>query len=74
VIASPFLCAATANIFAIGLDTLTRTELFRFEVQLARLDLREIQDVVQDREQGVGRAFGGRDFLTLLGAERRLQH
>ena len=45
----------------------------RFELQLAHLDLGEIEDVVQDREQGVGGALHHRQILALFGRERRVE-
>ena len=48
------------------------------EAQLARLDPGEVEDVVDDRGERLGRAAGGLELLALLagelGAERELEH
>ena len=50
----------------------------RLELELARLDLREVEDVVEDREQRLGRRLDGRQAVALLGGqlavERQLGH
>ncbi len=49
-----------------------------FEIQLARFDLREVEDVVEDRQQRFSRRSNGRQTLDLigrqLGIERQLRH
>ena len=44
------------------------------EVELARLDLREVEDVVDHRQQGVGRRLDQAQVFALLGRELRVQH
>jgi hypothetical protein len=48
---------------------LARIEVDRFERQLAGFDLREVEDVVDDRDQAVGRALDLLGVLTLLGGQ-----
>ena len=48
-------------------------EVHRLERQLAGLDLREVEDVVDDRQQVLGRAADGVGELALLVAERRVE-
>ena len=48
------------------LDAGMEFERMMLQLQLARLDLREIQDVVDDGQQGVGAAAGGLDILALF--------
>ncbi len=45
----------------------------RFQHQLARFQLGEIQHVIDDAEQVIGRAFDGIEIVTLGGTERRFQ-
>ena len=60
------------------LDHLADVEILRFEAQLAGLDLREVENVVDDGEQRVGRALdGGRETALArieLGIEQQLGH
>ena len=69
--------------FAAGVDRerlqrvaqrVARAEGDRFELELSRLDLREVEDVVDDREQGVRRGLDRLDVLALLGREVGLEH
>ena len=55
------------------LDTGPQIERMLFKIQLARLDLREIQDVVDDRHQGVGGAVNGFDVVALFVGQLRVQ-
>ena len=54
-------------------DRLAQIELGVLEVEPPRLDLREVQDVVDDLEQRLGRRLDRRQVLPLLGREPRLQ-
>ena len=53
------------------LDDLVEVEVQRLGLELAGLDLREVQDVVDDGQQGVARAFDHFEALALLGAKPR---
>ncbi len=59
-------------------DDIADREGHGLELELARFDLREIQDVVEDRQQRLGGALDGRQALALLqieiGIERQLGH
>src|SRR5262249_32730313 len=46
-----------------------QVEVNRFQLELPGLDLREIEDVVDDVEQGLGRRLGHAQILALLGRE-----
>ena len=48
-----------------------QAELDRLEVQPARLDLREIEDVVQDRQQRIGGGLQRLEVLALFARQRR---
>ncbi len=52
-----------------GAEAIAQPEGQRLEIQLARLDLREVQDVVEQPEQGVGGVFDGGQKLLLVGGE-----
>src|SRR5207248_334746 len=54
-------------------EGLAKAEGNGFEVELAGLDLGEVQDVVQERQERVGRSFDGLEVLALLGGELRVQ-
>src|SRR4030095_16366470 len=45
----------------------------RFEVQLSLLDLGEVEDIVDDAQERVGRALTHREIFALLGADRSVQ-
>ena len=49
-----------------GFQAFAQIEIDRFQVHLARFDLGEIEDVVNDREQGVRRHFYGVEVFALL--------
>ena len=54
---SPFWCARDARAACSVSSTTSRErERHRLELELARLDLREVEDVVEDRQQRLGRA------------------
>ena len=55
------------------LDHLADVEVLRFEAQLAGLDLREVEDVVDDGEQRVGRALDGGGEAALARIELRIE-
>ena len=55
------------------LDHLADVEILRFETQFPGLDLREVEDVVDDGEQGVGRALDGRGEAALARIELRIE-
>jgi hypothetical protein len=59
-------------------DGLAQVERHPFDEQLARLHFRKIEDVVEDREQGVGRVAYRVQVFTLqrreLGQQRELRH
>ena len=52
-----------------GLDALANVEGLRLDVHPAGLDLREVEDVVDDREQGVARVADSPRVLALLAVE-----
>ncbi len=54
-------------------DHLVDLEVGGLDVQLAGLDLREVEDVVDDREQRCAGVVDLADVVALLGVERRLQ-
>ena len=51
----------------------THLEWLVFQLQLARLDLREVQDVVDDGEQGIAAGINGLHVAMLLVGQRGLQ-
>jgi hypothetical protein len=55
------------------LDDLADVKILRLEAQLAGLDLREVQDVVDDGQQRVGRALDGGSEAALARIELRIQ-
>ena len=55
------------------LDDLPDIEVLRFEAQLAGLDLREVENVVDDGEQRVGGALNRRREAALARIELRIQ-
>ena len=61
-----------------ALDELLEVEVDGIELQLARLDLREVEDVVDDRQERGPGAVGGLGVVVLrrgeLGAEEELDH
>ena len=54
------------------LDRIPQIELDAFNIQPPRFDLREVEDVIDDREQGLGGPRGGADEFELLLGERRI--
>ena len=61
-----------------GLDHLAQVEVALLELEVAGLDLRDVQDVVDDQQQLLARGAGGRRVLALLvvelGVEQQLRH
>ncbi len=55
------------------LDDAAQVHRLRVELDLAGLDLGEVEDVVDDREQGVARGLDRLGVLLLLGVERRVE-
>jgi len=68
-----FLLRADAESLHQILDGVPQRERDPLETEPARLDFREVQDVVDDREQRVGRSRDGVDVLALLGGQPRLE-
>src|SRR5882672_10903338 len=66
-----FLLRADAESLHQILDGVPQRERDPLETEPARLDFREVQDVVDDREQRVGRSRDGVDVLALLGGQPR---
>ena len=54
------------------LDVATNVDVVQFDVELSRLDLREVENVVDDPEQRVATQPDRVDVLALLDGERRL--
>ena len=55
------------------LDAVAQVERLRLDVHAAGLDLREVEDVVDDREQRVARVADRGDVVVLLGVELRVE-
>ena len=55
------------------LDAFAQVERLRLDVHAAGLDLREVEDVVDDREQRVAGVADGGDVVVLLGVELRVE-
>ena len=74
----PFLLRLQSQRLEQGAHQIADRERDGFELQLARLDLREVQDVVEDRQQGIGRRLDGDEVIALLrrqlGVEGELCH
>ena len=49
---------------------ITQGEAFRVQLQFARLNLREVQDVVDQMEEVVRRISDGTEIAALLGGKR----
>ena len=54
-------------------DALAQRERHRLDLQAPGLDLREVEDVVDDRQQRIAAAPDGVDVVALLGVERRVE-
>ena len=55
------------------LDALAQVERLRLDVHAPGLDLREVEDVVDDRQQRVARVADRRGVVALLGVERGVE-
>ena len=75
---SPFSWARSASASQRVVERVAQRELRRVEVKLARFDLREVEDVVDELQQRVRRALHHAEILALLrrqlGVERELGH
>jgi len=76
---TPFFCAASVNKAGDVSRTICCGEKWNlFEFELTSFDLGEVEDVVDDRQQGLGAAMdGSREVLLLggeLGAEQEIGH
>ncbi|MCX5743251.1 MAG: hypothetical protein NT062_12225, partial [Proteobacteria bacterium] len=56
-----------------GLDALAQVERMELDLELARLDLREVEDVVDDRQQVIAARPDGLDEVALAGVERGVE-
>jgi hypothetical protein len=54
-------------------DAVAQAEVDLLEVELAGLDLREVEDVVDDAEQAVGRALDEGEVFALLVVQRGVE-
>ena len=75
---SPFADAACTKVSAAARTTARTSTVATRQLELVRLDLREVQDVADDLEQRLRRALGRRDDLALVRRQLRagqdLQH
>ena len=69
---SPLLAARSASKFEHVLDGCTQVEVNHLQVQLARFDLGEIQDVVNDGQERLPGLADGLGILVLCGRQRRV--
>ena len=67
---SPCWCARMANDFIVSPRLSRRSNGAAVQDQLAGLDLGEVEDVVDHREQGLARVLDRLQVLPLLGRER----
>ena len=70
---SPFSCAFWRGERGDRADDLVEPEVGGFDVELAGLDLGEVEDVVDDRQQRRAGVVDLADVVALLGGERRLE-
>jgi hypothetical protein len=74
----PFLAGPEAEGLHRVVQRVAQAEFDRFEVQLARLDLGEVEDVIEQGQQGARRVLHHVQVLALLlrerGVERQLRH
>jgi hypothetical protein len=68
-----FLDGARRDEVERGLDALAQVERLRLELHPVRLDLAEVEHVVDDRQQRIARFADRRDVVVLLGIELRVQ-
>jgi hypothetical protein len=69
----PFLLGATRQQVDAALDRVAKNERDALECQTTRLDLRHVEDVVDDRHQGFGRVLRRLDVVALVPGQLRLQ-
>jgi hypothetical protein len=74
----PFAWAASVKSFSTSGHHRPRLEVDRLELELPRLHLREVEDLVEDRQQGLARVRDRPRVLALgaaeLGAEQQVRH
>ena len=70
---SPFLWARTARARRVSPDRRPQREVGRVQLQLAGLDLGEVEQVVDDAEQVVGRGLDRLQALPLVLGQRRVE-
>ena len=70
----PFWCALQRHGIRRVSDGVAGVEVDRVEVELAGFQPGEVQDVVDDRQQRIGRRFDDEQRLTLFGRELGVQH
>ena len=70
----PLLVGAHGKRLNRALEAVTQAEGSAIEVELAYLDLGEVEDVVQQPQQRIGRAFDHGQGLALFGGEFRIEH
>src|SRR6185503_12011227 len=68
-----FLVSAQAESRERILQKFTQTERNRLQAEFPRLDLREVENFIDNREQRFGRFLHGRQQPPLFGSQRRLQ-
>ena len=69
----PFLFRAQRQGFQQLRQVVADRKRNRFELELAHLDLREVEDVVEDTQERIGRALGHAEILALLRRQRRVE-
>ena len=70
---SPLLWARTASARSVSPDRRPQREVGRVQLQLAGRDLREVEQVVDDAEQVVGRRLDRLQALPLVVGQRRVE-
>ena len=70
----PFWRARIASVLHRGADGFSDRELGWIEVDLARLNLRKIKNVVDHGEEMIRRRFGHLEILALLGLQLGVEH
>ncbi len=71
---SPFWCARTASGLSAAAIAGAGRERYRFELELARFDLREVENVVQDGQECLGRRTHRGEAVPLVGGELGVEH
>ena len=72
-ISSPLSSACTANKSALSSTVVAHVEVDALELELAGLDLGEVENIVDDGQQRVGAIADGLGEFPLLGAQRRVE-